>query len=75
MGERLQLEFAKRRREREDRGDNYRDRDSFRDRPERREPRRPRRSEFRIQVSDLPSECSWQVCFPICFRPLQPFPG
>ncbi|KAK9467727.1 hypothetical protein V1512DRAFT_259901 [Lipomyces arxii] len=76
MGERLQIEFAKVQRRRDDYRrdeyrrdggrdsrdggrDDYRRRDGGRDRNDRID-RRPRRSGFRIKVSGLPSDCSWQ---------------
>ncbi|KAK9456966.1 hypothetical protein V1511DRAFT_509648 [Dipodascopsis uninucleata] len=65
-GERLLVEFAKDRRRRDDRDrdrDPYsrgRDRDRDRDRESFRGDRRLRRSGFRLLVSGLPSDCSWQ---------------
>ncbi|KAK9446575.1 uncharacterized protein V1518DRAFT_429890 [Limtongia smithiae] len=55
MGERMQVEFARLRRERNDFGDDRRGGD--RDRMERRPPRR---GNFRLQVTGLTPDCSWQ---------------
>ncbi|KAK9249532.1 hypothetical protein V1506DRAFT_550824 [Lipomyces tetrasporus] len=70
MGERIQVEFAKvqRRREASGRDDFRRDSRDRGDRGDRGDfgrrdigrDRRPRRSAFRIRVSGLPSDCSWQ---------------
>lgn len=56
MGERLTVQFARGSRNRE--GGNFN--------PERTAPR-PRRTPHRMQISGLPGETSWQVCYPSTF--------
>jgi len=53
MGERLTVQFAR----------GTRNRDTFAN-TERTAPR-PRRTPHRMQISGLPGETSWQVCFPV----------
>ena len=53
MGERLTVQFAR----------GTRNRDNFTN-TERTAPR-PRRTPHRMQISGLPGETSWQVCFPV----------
>lgn len=55
MGERLTVQFAR----------GTRNRDAF-TANERTAPR-PRRTPHRMQISGLPGETSWQVCFPRSF--------
>lgn len=56
MGERLTVQFAR----------GTRTRDTFAN-TERNAPPRPRRTPHRMQISGLPGETSWQVCFPRSF--------
>jgi len=56
MGERLTVQFAR----------GTRNRDAFAN-AERTAPR-PRRTPHRMQISGLPGETSWQVCFPRSFK-------
>ena len=56
MGERLTVQFAR----------GTRNRDAFAN-TERTAPR-PRRTPHRMQISGLPGETSWQVCFPRSFK-------
>ena len=51
MGERLTVQFARGSRNREGAFGNYE-----------RAPPRPRRTPFRMQITGLPNETSWQVC-------------
>lgn len=53
MGERLTVQFA--------RGSRHREGGAG---PTERSAPRPRRTAFRMQISGLPSDTSWQVCFP-----------
>jgi hypothetical protein len=55
MGERLTVQFAR----------GTRNRDAFAN-TERTAPR-PRRTPHRMQISGLPGETSWQVCYPRSF--------
>jgi hypothetical protein len=55
MGERLTVQFARGSRQR----DNFASTD--------RTAPRPRRTPHRMQISGLPGETSWQVCFPSSF--------
>lgn len=55
MGERLTVQFAR----------GTRSRDTFAN-TERTAPR-PRRTPHRMQISGLPGETSWQVCYPRSF--------
>lgn len=55
MGERLTVQFAR----------GTRNRDTFAN-TERTAPR-PRRTPHRMQISGLPGETSWQVCYPRSF--------
>ena len=59
MGERLTVQFARGSRQREGRegapaGGGYG--------PHERGPPRPRRTPYRMQITGLPSDTSWQVC-------------
>jgi hypothetical protein len=53
MGERLTVQFARGSRQREG---GYG--------PHERAPPRPRRTPHRMQITNLPQDTSWQVCFP-----------
>lgn len=51
MGERLTVQFARGSRNREGFGNHER------------APPRPRRTPYRMQITGLPNDTSWQVCF------------
>lgn len=58
MGERLTVQFA--------RGSRHREGGNFGNHGERTAPR-PRRTAHRMQISGLPGDTSWQVCYSTSF--------
>ena len=59
MGERLTVQFARGSRHREGGGFGGHERSAP----------RPRRTPYRMQISGLPSDTSWQVCYTSSFLP------